>query len=166
MIETLQPLIHALREELQQYGEMLARLDFQQELLMRRAAEDLLETVAGIEAQGAVIREARRDRELRQRDVARVLRLADAAPFVELIPLLPEDYRPLVGALVSENNELLVRVQQRSRQNHLLLARTLEMMQRFMSGLFPATPSPVYDGAGFMPGRAVVPTHSLLEAVG
>ena len=168
MMETLQSLIHALREELQQYGEMLARLDFQQELLMRRAAENLLETVAGIEAQGAVIRDSRQEREVRRRDVARALLKPDATPFAELIALLPVDYRPLVGALVAENNELLFRVQQRSRQNHLLLARTLELMQRFMNGLFLASTSPVsvYDGTGVLPGRAMVPAHALYEAVG
>ena len=32
-----------------------------------------------------------------------------------------------------ENNELLVRVQQRARQNHLLLSRSVEMMQRFIT---------------------------------
>lgn len=165
MKEILEPLIHALRDELQQYGEMLARLDTQQEMLFRRAARDLLEAVASIEAQAEVIRVTRRDREVRQGNVARALRRPDTATFAELIPLLPEDYRLLVGALVQENNELLVRVQQRTRQNHLLLARSLEMMQRLMSGLFPASGSPVYDGAGVAPGRLVA-THSLLEAVG
>ncbi len=166
MSETLQPLIHALREELQQYGEMLARLDFQQELLMRRSAENLLETVASIEVQGGVIRDSRQHREQCRCDVARALSQLDTTPFEELIPLLPEDYRPLVGALVAENNELLFRVQQRSRQNHLLLSRTLELMQRFMSGLFPTSTRPLYDGAGVMPGRAMMPVHSLYEAVG
>ena len=61
-----------------------------------------------------------------------------------------------------------IRVQQRSRQNHLLLARTLELMQRFMNGLFLASTSPVsvYDGTGVLPGRAMVPAHALYEAVG
>jgi len=57
--------------------------------------------------------------------------------FASLVPQLPPDYRPLVGALVEENNHLLVRVQQRARQNHLLLSRSLEMMQSFLNTLMP-----------------------------
>ena len=39
MIRFVEELISALREELQQYGEMLARLDDQQQMVFRRAAE-------------------------------------------------------------------------------------------------------------------------------
>jgi len=165
MIEKIQNLIHALRDELQQYGEMLALLDQHQELVMRRATDELLPSVEDIQAQGAVIQEVRRRRAECQRLVSHELHLADGATFADLVPLLPEDYRPLLGALVQENNELLTRVQQRSRQNHLLLARTLEMMQRFMSTLFPGSASPVYNEMGSVLGRAVS-MHSLYEAVG
>ena len=51
MNEALEKMIHALREELQQYGEMLARLDQQQDHVMTRASENLLEATAGIRAE-------------------------------------------------------------------------------------------------------------------
>ena len=70
MIERLERLIEALRDELQQYGEMLARLDRQQELVMRRAADELLQATADIEAQSRVIQESRRERGARQRELA------------------------------------------------------------------------------------------------
>jgi len=41
MIESLQNLINALRRELQEYGEMLALLDRQQQLVMARAADEV-----------------------------------------------------------------------------------------------------------------------------
>jgi hypothetical protein len=138
MSEQLNELIHALREELQQYGEMLARLDEQHEKVMQRAADDLLQTVARVQSQGAVIERARRAREAAQRVVARQLLLPERAGFVQIIPILPEQYRPLMDALIQENCELLQRVQERARQNHLLLSRSLNLMQRFMSSLFPA----------------------------
>ena len=117
MMEKLQDLIEALREELQQYGEMLARLDSHQELATRHATENLPESVANIEAQGAVLQNALRHREDRQRAMAREIGLPDCATFAQLVPLLPGEYRPLVGALAQENNELLARVQQRFCQN-------------------------------------------------
>jgi len=45
MIDALQTLIEALRDELKQYGEMLALLDQQQELVAGRAADELLHSV-------------------------------------------------------------------------------------------------------------------------
>ena len=164
MIAALQDLILSLREELQQYGEILARLDQQQEWAMRRAADDLLQSTAEIEAQSQVIQSARCQRIERQSEVARALQLEDTAEFAEIIPLLPRDYRPLVAALVQENNELLARVQQRSRQNHVLLSRSLELMNRLIGTLLPSG-SPVYTGKGDI-ASAVLPKRSIYEAIG
>ena len=80
-------------------------------------------------------------------------------------PLVPAEYRPLLDALVRENNQLLFRVQQRARQNHLLLSRSLELMQRFLSTLFPTRDNQVYNDHGTRPIWA--PTlRPLYEAVG
>ncbi len=164
MTASLETLIHSLRDELQQYGEMLALLDQQQEGVLARAADEVLHSVSAIHAQGSVIESARRAREIYRREVAIALGLPKDAAFVDLLPRLPEEYRPLVQALVEENNELLVRVQQRARQNHLLLSRSLELMQKFLSSLFPPGRSQTYDGAGKMYAPAL-PMHSLYEAV-
>jgi len=60
MIEELKRFIEALREELQHYGEMLGLLDRQQELVVIRAADEILQTVSAINAQSASIQSARR----------------------------------------------------------------------------------------------------------
>jgi len=164
MSEARNDLINALRQELQQYGEMLARLDYQQDLVMDRAPSDLLQSSADIESQSQVVQSARQWRIERQREVALSLGLAEEAAFAEIIPRLPEDYRPLVEALVQENNELLIRVQQRSRQNHLLLARSLEFMHR-MIGTLVSGGSPVYTDKGNLIG-GLMAGKSLYQAVG
>ena len=158
-------LIDSLREELKQYGEMLARLDHQQAVVMRRRTDDLLPSVETVNGQAAVIAAARGEREQRQRHLARHLHLPETAGLTEILPLLPPDYRPLVQALVKENNELLTRVQQRARQNHLLLSHAVELMQRLMTVIFPGAAPAVYNDAGQLPGAAL-PQHSLYEAVG
>lgn len=165
MNDVLNKLIKAMREELEQYGEMLARLDEQQDFAIRREADELLQSVAAVQEQGQRVQEARRQRGVAQAELARTCNLAADAPFLDLIPCVPEDYRPLMQALVQENNELLVRVQQRARQNHLLLLRSLELMQNLINSLFPGAGTPVYNGAGALMKR-VAPSHSLYEAVG
>ncbi len=161
----LPSLIDAMREELKQYGEMLARLDQQQTLVMRRQTEDLLNTVTSINSQAETIAAVRFEREQRQRQIARQLNLPEAATFAEILPLLPAEYRPLLEALVQENNELLVRVQQRARQNHLLMSHAVELMQRLINAVFPGNGPTTYNGTGQLPGIGM-PQHSLYEAVG
>jgi flagellar biosynthesis/type III secretory pathway chaperone len=165
MNELLSNLIEALREELKQYGEMLALLDHQQQLVMRRQSAELPHNVNGVNAQAGVIAAARQEREQRQRHLARFLELPETASFTLVIPLLPSDYRPLVDALVRENNELLVRVQQRARQNHLMLSHCVELMQQLINSIFPGVSPTTYDDSGRIP-MAVVPPQPLYQAVG
>ena len=165
MNSSIKDLIEALRTELQQYGELLARLDQQQETVFRRDAEGVLDGSAAIESQAALIEEARRERELCRADLARSLGAPADASFDHLLPLLPEDYRPLIRALVEENTELLTRVRARSRQNHLLLSRTVELMQRLMGGLFAAKGGSTYSGDGALLGARAT-SRRIYEAVG
>lgn len=165
MNPSIQDLIQALRMELQQYGELLARLDQQQDTVFRRDAEGVLDGSAAIESQASLVEQARRERELRRASVARSLGAPADAPFEQLLPLLHEDYRPLIQALVEENNELLTRVRARSRQNHLLLSRTVDLMQRLMGGLFATKAGGTYSGDGALLGAAGNPRR-LYEAVG
>jgi hypothetical protein len=165
MNHLLSNLIESLREELKQYGELLAQLDFQQQLVIQRKPQELMHAVAGINFQADTVQAVRREREQHQRHVAQHLQLGEAAPFVEILPLLPSHYGGLVNALVQENNELLVRVQQRARQNQLLLSHAVELMQRFINALLPTPPVLTYNDAGRLPGNNYAPT-SLYEAVG
>lgn len=165
MTEALEKLIGALREELQHYGEMLALLDQQQESAINRLADEMFVATTAIQNQAGVIQASRRERERRQRELARDCAVVESSTFVELIPMLPADYRPLVQSLVDENNALLQRVQQRARQNHLVLSRSVDLMQQFLGMLFPARETQVYNGHGSRELH-VLPTPPLYEAVG
>jgi len=164
MNELLQNLTEALREELKEYGEMLALLDQQQQMVTNRQTQDLLQSVAGINLQAEAIAAARLEREQRQREVARELKLPADAAFTEVLPRVPLPFQPLVQALVQENNQLLARIQYRARQNHLLLSRAVELMQRFLGSLFPGNPT-TYDNAGQLLASAL-PPRTVYDAIG
>ena len=165
MNEPLNELIEALREELRQYGEMLARLDDHQEQILRRAADDVLTSADAVQHQGQIVLQTRHARETVQTQLARQFSLGETASLSELIPLTPEEYRPLVRALMDENNALLVRVQQRARQNHLHLRRSLDLMQTFLVTLFPIGQRTAYDGQGHSVERNF-PVCALYDAAG
>jgi flagellar biosynthesis/type III secretory pathway chaperone len=165
MNDLLHNLIEALREEMKQYGEMLAVLEQQQDCVVQRHANDLLHNVAGINAQADVIAAVRREREQRQRQIAQEMNLEADVAFNVIIPLLPADYRPLVSALVSENNELLARIHHRTQQNHLLLSHAVELMQQLIHAIFPGGGPKTYDKTGRLP-VGHLPSRSLYESVG
>ena len=146
MLECIKDLIEALRDELKNYGEMLVLLDRQQESLMTRAANEVSQSISLIQAQGSAIQEARQRREDCRRAVAETAGEAETATFKDLIPLLPADYQPLLKALVDENNELLFRVRRRARQNHLMLKRSVELMQQLLTSLCPSNQTAVCNG--------------------
>lgn len=144
---------------------MLALLDQQQELIISRAAEELYQLVPRIETQGEILTEVRAAREVCRQTLAGALLRPAETTFQNLLGDLPPDYRPLVQALVEENNRLLARVQQRVRQNHLLLSRSVDMMQRLVNTLFPSRDPLVYNGYGRKTPPPAQP-RPLYEAVG
>ena len=164
-MKLIQQLLDHLRTELHEYGEMLALLELQQERVMARSADDVLQSVALINAQMERVQQARRRREDCQRELACAVGGTPDAPCGELLPRLPESHQPAVAALVRENNLLLKRIQQRARQNHVLLSRSVELMQRFIAALIPAHPPVTYNGDGLVhtPGAPESPVY---QAVG
>lgn len=158
-------LIEALREELHQYGEMLALLDQQQEHVTQRAGDEVLHSALAITEQMGRIQAARAQREACQQQLAATLGCVQDHSFSGLVPRLPEAYQPAVRALVQENNDLLARVQQRARQNHLLLHRALELMQQFVQQVAAQAAPATYAGNGLLQPHAA-PTQPIYEAVG
>ena len=165
MNDLLHNLIEALREELKQYGEMLAVLEQQQQSVVQRQTNTLLQNVADVNAQANVIAAVRHEREQHRRNVARQLGLEENTSFAIIIPQLPSDYRPLVQALVHENNALLVRIQQRARQNQLLLSHAVELMQQLINSILPGGSIKTYDNNGRLPASNL-PHRSIYEQVG
>jgi hypothetical protein len=142
LVAAVKNLVEALRDELKNYGEMLALLDRQQEFLMSRSAKEVSHSVTEVQDQGAAIQAARERREEYHRAVVEAAGQPDSTCFADLIPLLPADYQPLLQALVDENNELLFHVRRRARQNHLLLKRSVDLMGQVLDTLCPLSDPP------------------------
>jgi len=163
MTEPLNNFVESLREELKQFGELLALLDLQRDQVVRRLTDELLATVSAINTQGEAVQAARRERAQRQRELARSLDLPTDVRAGALVAQLPQAYRPLVTALIQENNHLLARVRQHVRQNHLLLSRAVEMMGRFINSIC-AIGAPTYTQAGAVARAA--PGCALYDRIG
>ena len=149
MTEKLQQLVDALRKELQEYGGVLALLDQQQELIKSHTVPQLAEVVEAIDHQMQDVRQARESRISCQSELAGLLQMDQQNDtLVELSRFVPDEYRLQITALVEENNRLLRRVRQRVRQNHLMLSRSVELIQRVLDSLLSTARTSVYDDSG------------------
>ena len=160
----LEKLIETLREELTQYGELLALLEQQQDLIVSRSAEGLLENLGAINAQVPIVAAARQNRDKLRKELAVAMGQATTISFRQLISLTPREYQPLLEALVDEINDFLMRSQQRLRQNHLLLSRSLDLMQQMIFSLFPSSGGQTYNQMGAVK-TPTVPQSTLCEII-
>ena len=160
----LEKLIETLREELTQYGELLALLEQQQDLIVSRSAEGLLENLGAINAQVPIVATARQNRDRLRKELAAALAQPTTISFRQLMTFVPREYQPLLEALVDEINDLLMRSQQRLRQNHLLLSRSLDLMQQMIFSLFPSSGGQTYNQAGAVKSPSL-PQSSLCEII-
>lgn len=133
MTQILDQVIEALREELRQLGEMLALLDTQQGCLNRGDAPGLLAASGAMDAQRGVIETARTRRETLQHQLAWTLGRSESQSFQEILPRIPESYRPLLVALVQEINQLIEQVRIRLESNHSQLRRSLELTGQLLN---------------------------------
>ena len=163
MNEPLNNLIAALREEMTQYGELLALMQEQQELIINRSANELLINLHDVNQQVEKISTHREQREAARRALVQSVGGTEDTTFKQMTALLPEEYQPLLNALVEEINQLLQRIQTWVKQNHLLLKRSLDLMSKIMHTIFPTSSAAARN---YGRGGTVSPEYSnLFEAI-
>ena len=140
MTQELQQLVAALREELKHYGELLALLEQQRNTVNGSAPDRTFYATTAIQRQAEATLQARRTTEARRRALARELRQDESASVLQLAPLVPPQFRPLLQSLIEENNTLFQSVQWSARENHVLLSRSVASMEEFLDLLFDGEP--------------------------
>jgi len=139
MNEELKSLITALREELTQYGEVLALMQEQQQFIINRSANELLLNLNVVNEQMEKVSVARNHREACRRALVATLGATEETTFRQMTEMLSPEVQPLLNALVEEINQLLQHIQKWLRQNHMLLSRSLDLMKQIMKGMFPSS---------------------------
>lgn len=163
--DDINQLIEALREEITQLGEMLALQQEQQVLIIERKPQELIAKVNEITTQEKRMLGARAHRE--QARMALITQAGGTAdmPFSELIASAPADYQPLLDAQRREINVQIQNVARWVRQNHLLLKRSLELMQDIMQNVFPAKAAPKTYGRSGAVSQGSPPPSTLYEGI-
>ena len=137
MNETWTIIAESLRSEIAGFGGLLNLFEQQQQRLFARDTDGVLRLSTEIEEHTRVMAEHRSRREQIVAEFALSHGQPAAATLRSLLPFIVAEARPLIEALIAEVNVLIHRVRRLTRQNHPLLARTVESHQELMRTLRP-----------------------------
>lgn len=147
-VQPWDPIVTALRAELEEYGGLLQLFEEQQRLIFTRDSEGVSALAPQLEQQAVTVRQRRAQREKLVREFGVAHGRPAESSLRQLLPLFPIDLRPLLDALIDEVNHLVTRSRQRARQNRLLLARLVEMHQSLLPALRPNAYTKTYSRRG------------------
>lgn len=146
-----------LRNELQEYGALLALFEEQQANLLRRDADQVAALALSIEEQARTTHTCRERREKCVREFALNHGCAPDTSLRQLVPHFPVEVQPLLGALITEINHLIHRIRRDARQNQMLLSRAVEAHDEALRTLMPDTfKARTYSARGAVSAGAVI----------
>jgi flagellar biosynthesis/type III secretory pathway chaperone len=149
------PVVDALRNELAEYGGLLQLVDEQQKKIFARDAAAVAEIVPILEQQAELAKAFRSNRETIVRQYAAQHGCPREFSLRQLLPSFPTEVRPLLEALIDEVNRLLQRTKQRTRQNHLMLGKLVELHQELIPALSPQSFTKTYSPHGQVAVNAI-----------
>jgi len=159
------PIVVALRDELEEYGGLIRLFDEQQQKIFARDAAGVTEVVHELEVQTNVARGTRQVRERVVRAFAEKRGQVAGSSLREMLSEFPVDVRPLLTALIEEINDLVRRIRKRGRQNQMLLGRLIDLHRE----LLPALGRPVtrtYSSRGEVAVRTAGSSTTTYRATG
>ncbi|MFT3783255.1 MAG: flagellar protein FlgN [Nibricoccus sp.] len=146
-----------LRNELQEYGALLALFEEQQANLLRRDADQVAALALSIEEQARATHVCRERREKCVREFALKQGCPPDASLRQMLPHFPVEVQPLLGALIDEINHLIHRIRRDARHNQMLLSRAVEAHDEALRALMPETfQNRTYSPRGAVSAGAVI----------
>lgn len=166
MNEPWNNIAESLRDEIAGFGGLLNLFEQQQQRLFARDTDGVLRLSSEIEEHTRLMQEQRSRREQIVADFAVAHDQPARATLRSLLPFFAAEARPLLEALIAEVNVLIHRVRRMTRQNHTLLARTIESQQELMRSLRPDAFVHTYSASGQKSLTANTRATSTLQAAG
>jgi flagellar biosynthesis/type III secretory pathway chaperone len=161
-----EPLVELLRLELQEYGGLFNLLGRQQDQIIDRKPDAILVLNEEIDAQTQLVADLR----VRREQLVDELHTRAGAPGTvtlrSIIPYFAAEVQPLLEALMNDINHMLRRNRQKARQNHLLLARAMELTEQTLRVLQPENFTRTYQRTGKVAPARPAATVSRYHALG
>jgi len=143
-------LLELLRTELQEYGGLIGLLNAQQQTILNRKSESLLEINQSVQAQMEASQILQKRRQGYVSNLARNFGHSEQSSLSELLPYLPDVTQPMFESIIEEINSLITNVRRKVAQNQRLLVRLLEVTDQILS-----TANPAYHGKTYSPNGKI-----------
>ena len=141
-------LLDLLRDELQEYGGLIGLLNAQQQSILNRRSDSLLEINQSVQTQMEASQILQKRRQGFVNHLARNFGQSTDSSLTELLPHLPEVTKPMFESLIEEINNLITRVRRKIEQNQRLLMRLAEVTDQILGISDPVGHSKTYSKAG------------------
>jgi flagellar biosynthesis/type III secretory pathway chaperone len=141
-------LLGLLRDELQEYGGLIGLLSAQQQNILERRPESLLEINQSVQTQMEASQMLQRRRQGFVTSLAHSFGAPAESNLSELIPHFPDVTRPMFESLVEEINNLISKIRSKIEQNQRLLSRLSEVTEQILSVTNPSAHSKTYSRSG------------------
>ena len=159
---TWEDLLSLLRDELQEYGSLVGLLNAQQQSILDRRTESLMEINQSVQTQMEASQILQKRRQGFVNHLARNFGESSDTSLSELLPHLPDVTKPMFESLIEEINSLITRVRRKIEQNQRLLVRLAEVTDQILGVSDPVGHSKTYTKQGKV-GRLANPRSSLSE---
>ena len=145
---TWSALLDLLRDELQEYGGLIGLLNAQQQSILNRKADSLLEINQSVQSQ----MEASQILQKRRQGFVEALAKNFGKPYhsklSELLEYVPDVTQPMFESIIDEINNLITKVRRKVEQNQRLLTRLCDVTDQVLQATSPASHSKTYSATG------------------
>ena len=141
-------LLELLRTELQEYGGLIGLLNAQQQSILNRKPESLVEINQSVQTQMEASQILQKRRQGFVSHLARNFGRPEQSTLSELLPHMPDVTQPMFESIIEEINSLISNVRRKVSQNQRLLSRLLEVTDHILSVANPSSFPQTYSKQG------------------
>jgi flagellar biosynthesis/type III secretory pathway chaperone len=141
-------LLTLLRDELQEYGGLIGLLNAQQQSILNRRPESLLEINQSVQTQMEASQILHRKRTGFVSNLAETFGEPESSTLSELVSHFPDVTQPMFQSIIDEINSLISQVRSKIEQNQRLLHRLTEVTDQLLSLADPSSNTKVYNAKG------------------
>ena len=141
-------LLSLLRDELQEYGGLIGLLSAQQQSILNRRTDSLMELNQSVQTQMEASQILHKRREGYVSDLAKLYGESNNSSLSEIVDYFPDVTQPMFHSIIDEINNLISQVRSKIEQNQRLLLRLSEVTDQILSVTDPSSQTKTYTRDG------------------
>ena len=141
-------LLSLLRDELQEYGGLIGLLSAQQQSILNRRTDSLMELNQSVQTQMEASQILHKRRVGYVSDLAKLYGESKNSSLSEIVDYFPDVTQPMFHSIIDEINNLISQVRGKIEQNQRLLLRLSEVTDQILSVTDPSSQTKTYTRDG------------------